>query len=281
MADSPGNTPHSAEASAPNYEQQELRQRAFRRVLIAIALILAAIVVLNALNRLRNSQRDEVLAPAPSTVTAPEAPASAAPEVAASTPEAPASEPAATTPPAIEQPASNSVPATPAAASTAPAPTATVAATPHPAPPEVINNAGLPQVNDLPGTPLAIAPATPPTPAPPKTPQTKTPPVTPPAPTAAAPVATPTAPSPAPSAPAPHLAGFSVKSYTVQLGVFARYDNAQQLYQRLRDAGVPAQLESRVTLGPFRDRAEAAQAMAKMKQMGLAPVLVPNAVLGQ
>ena len=62
--------------------------------------------------------------------------------------------------------------------------------------------------------------------------------------------------------------------YTVQLGVFSNYDNAKSLQQKLAAAGIQAHLETRVQLGPFKDKQEADEAYRKIKQMGLPAVLV-------
>ncbi|MDQ5887094.1 MAG: hypothetical protein QG667_381 [Pseudomonadota bacterium] len=62
--------------------------------------------------------------------------------------------------------------------------------------------------------------------------------------------------------------------YTVQIGVFSNYDNARALQQMLASNGIKAQLETRVQLGPFKDKQEAEEAYRKIKQMGLPAVLV-------
>lgn len=64
------------------------------------------------------------------------------------------------------------------------------------------------------------------------------------------------------------------QGYTVQLGVFANYANAQALQQRLAANGIQAHLETRVQLGPFKDKQEAEEAYKKIKQLGLPAVLV-------
>ncbi|WP_432721068.1 SPOR domain-containing protein [Jeongeupia wiesaeckerbachi] len=63
--------------------------------------------------------------------------------------------------------------------------------------------------------------------------------------------------------------------YTVQAGVFLHSDNAEKLLRKLQAAGVPAYLETRVQIGPFKTRAEADTAARKLRQLGIAPVIAP------
>jgi DedD protein len=63
-------------------------------------------------------------------------------------------------------------------------------------------------------------------------------------------------------------------AYVVQVGVFTSPANAQALHRQLLKAGLPAQTETRVQLGPFRDRREAELALAKVKKLGVDAVLV-------
>ncbi len=55
----------------------------------------------------------------------------------------------------------------------------------------------------------------------------------------------------------------------LQVGVFSNHANAEELVQRLQAAGIPAQIESRVQVGPFATRAEADAARAKLKELGI------------
>lgn len=64
-------------------------------------------------------------------------------------------------------------------------------------------------------------------------------------------------------------------SYFVQAGVFTSPDNARSLQQRLAKAGIPAKVETRVHLGPYKDRREAEQALTKLKKLGITAVMVP------
>lgn len=66
--------------------------------------------------------------------------------------------------------------------------------------------------------------------------------------------------------------------YSVQLGLFSSVDNAEKLIQALKARGVAAKSETRVQMGPFNTRAEAEEAMAKLRELGYHPLLVP---LGQ
>jgi len=61
----------------------------------------------------------------------------------------------------------------------------------------------------------------------------------------------------------------SAKRFLVQVGVFSNHANAEELVTRLNAAGIPAQIESRVQVGPFASRMEADAARAKLKAMGL------------
>ena len=64
------------------------------------------------------------------------------------------------------------------------------------------------------------------------------------------------------------------KAYMIQVGVFTSPANAQALQKQLHRAGIEAHLETRVQLGPFRDRREADNALARAKQLGINAVLV-------
>jgi len=64
--------------------------------------------------------------------------------------------------------------------------------------------------------------------------------------------------------------------YLVQAGVFASTANALSLQQKLAKAGIRAKVETRVQLGPYKERREAEQAMAKLKKLGVVnAVMVP------
>lgn len=75
-------------------------------------------------------------------------------------------------------------------------------------------------------------------------------------------------PGPAPAKPA------TAKAFEVQLGVFSDPENAKQLQTRLQEHGIPSHSETRVQLGPFKDRAEADRAREKLKALGIQAVVV-------
>lgn len=83
-------------------------------------------------------------------------------------------------------------------------------------------------------------------------------------------------PQPAPTAsrtPSPVLPDNA--TYLVQAGVFTSTANAQSLQQKLAKAGIRAKVETRVQLGPYKDRREAEQALARLKKLGVNAVMVP------
>ena len=59
------------------------------------------------------------------------------------------------------------------------------------------------------------------------------------------------------------------RHFVLQMGVFNNVENAQELLARLQKNGVPAQIEARVQVGPFKTKAEADEARTKLKAMGL------------
>lgn len=62
--------------------------------------------------------------------------------------------------------------------------------------------------------------------------------------------------------------------YLVQLGVFSATDNAQALHDKVVAMGIEAHIESRVVVGPFKDRAAADAAREKLRKSGLGKGLV-------
>ncbi|NLR73950.1 SPOR domain-containing protein [Leeia aquatica] len=259
-----------------NAPSTEVRQQAIRRLLIGIALILVAIVVLNALSRLKESQRRELLASAPTVASlAVEEPVASQPAPAASTalPASAASEPLS----AASQ------------AQTASAPVAASVA-PKPQPPVVLNHTGLPPVATTPAAttappvkPQAAPAATPPKPsqasgaatAPTSQPKLTTKPQAAPSASPAQPATPPAAPPTPQALPLPvKLTGAAEGQYQVQLGLFSHPDNATALLRRLQENGVAAHLESRVVLGPFKDKASAKAAVAQLRALGVQPIVV-------
>ncbi|MEJ2792650.1 SPOR domain-containing protein [Iodobacter sp. LRB] len=64
--------------------------------------------------------------------------------------------------------------------------------------------------------------------------------------------------------------------YTVQAGVFLQAQNANKLLSQLKAAGIPAYTETRVQIGPFKDKASADAAAAKLKRLGIEPIVRGN-----
>ena len=63
--------------------------------------------------------------------------------------------------------------------------------------------------------------------------------------------------------------------YQLQLGLFASPGNAEKLVSDLKKHGLSARTETRVQLGPFHTRAEAEEAMQRLRELGYQPLLVP------
>jgi DedD protein len=64
--------------------------------------------------------------------------------------------------------------------------------------------------------------------------------------------------------------------YTLQAGVFTDPRRAEEIHTRLAQEGIPVTLETRVLVGPFKNRNEAESARAKMKAMGIDALLMPR-----
>ena len=206
--------------AVPAADEQKLKQRAMRRLALALGLIAVAVAGLAVLDRYTGT-------PAPVETKAP-----------------------ANEPPAIAT--------LPPPKPIAPPPAAEAPSTPPP-PPEV--EVEQPEAREAaPARPAARE--TPPAPAP--APSTSAAAKTPPAPAAAAKDAS-VAKAPAALPPA---AGF-----VVQLGMFTSVENAQAMLERLKAQNVPAYLETRVVVGPFRDRAEADAAQRKLQAGGVSGVI--------
>lgn len=60
-----------------------------------------------------------------------------------------------------------------------------------------------------------------------------------------------------------------VRQFVVQMGVFMNLANAEELRAKLELAGVPAQIEARVQVGPFASKAEADAAREKLRALGM------------
>lgn len=61
----------------------------------------------------------------------------------------------------------------------------------------------------------------------------------------------------------------AIRQYVVQMGVFNNVANAEELRTKLEGAGVPAQIEARVQVGPFKTRQEAELAREKLRSLGM------------
>lgn len=87
------------------------------------------------------------------------------------------------------------------------------------------------------------------------------------------------APMPAPAAPVakvPAVSGETSGAYAVQVGVFTSAAQAEALRSRLLADGIPAQLETRVVVGPFNERRDAVAAQNRLKEKGFsAGELIP------
>lgn len=68
---------------------------------------------------------------------------------------------------------------------------------------------------------------------------------------------------------APAAATAAAGDYVVQLGVFSNPRNARDLVARLQKKGIHAYTETRVQVGPFKDKAEAERVQAELKGMGI------------
>lgn len=73
---------------------------------------------------------------------------------------------------------------------------------------------------------------------------------------------------------APDNAAATDKTYVIQVGVFTSPANARAVQKQLKRAGMQAHLETRVQLGPYRDKRDADKALAKARKLGIDAVLV-------
>lgn len=87
---------------------------------------------------------------------------------------------------------------------------------------------------------------------------------------------TPSVPPATQPAPAEKTALLPGKAYMIQVGVFTSPANAQTLQKQLQRAGIEAHLETRVQIGPFKERREADRALARAKKLGINAVLVSS-----
>jgi DedD protein len=80
--------------------------------------------------------------------------------------------------------------------------------------------------------------------------------------------------APAGTEPAKPESALIKDGYLVQLGVFSAPGNAQALVDKVDALGIPAHIESRVVVGPFKNRAEADAARKQIAQSGLGKGMV-------
>ncbi len=229
-----------------NDDHAEIKKRALQRLIVAGALVAAAVIALTVLS----NKSDERAMPK----DVPQTPAIAVPEP---------------TPPETAQEVPEEAVAEAQIPEEPPAPDSEAApATPPPPPPLVVNKSsqtgsrvttkenGAPAKVSAPQA-ITISPA----------PAAKKP---------AEPIATES--KPAVVAPAPPIKTtepIAPKGYVVQLGLFSNYENAVQLQKRLADHGIKSYTETRLHVGPFQNKAEADQAMNKIRGMGINAVLAP------
>jgi len=233
-------------------DEQQLKQRAMRRLAVALTLIALAIAGLALLDRYHASQKK------------PEVP-SAPPEQQA-LPGEPATRP--TAPPLpTEPPASQPTPA-PATPQRTPQATPVKPVQPPAPPPPVVSNEPLPHAESNRPAPKAsnevpedTTPATKPAPVP-----------------ATAEKATPAKPTPskesAPPAAAKPPEQPPAKGFVVQVGVFSTPEHARALQAKLAEKGIQSSIETRVVVGPFKDRAEADAVTKQLKDLGLQGVVI-------
>ena len=215
-------------------ENNEIKQRAVRRLIVAVALVLVAVVILTYLSYYKPSK--VITKPIPESLPPPPPPIVTGPE-----PE-------------------QILPAQPGQSLPDVAPLPELVPTPPPTsppPPSVVNK-----------------PLPPPGPGPRKAPSVVEQKHLVPAQTPSVSVAAkPAEVSPAPLVTAKPSAAPS-SGYVVQFGVFSNPQNALQLAEKLKQAGIDAQVEARVQLPAFKSKAEAEAALTKMREKGITATIV-------
>lgn len=241
-----------------NQEEQALRRRARRRLVGAIALALLAVVVLP---MIFDPEPRPLGGNVEIDIPGQEAPFSAQPTLPAE-PVAPETTELAELPPPLE-----SVPPQEQAPAQAPAPK--VIQTPQPKAPVTAKPEPI-KTESIKPEPIKHAPpkVTPPPPKPaPKVvdkPAEKTPPVK---------------PESVQTAETKATGDFTSRGYFLQLGSFSNENNAQQLAERARAAGINASVvssagQNKVRVGPYSEREKALSMQAKLKEKGLKSVLI-------
>lgn len=74
----------------------------------------------------------------------------------------------------------------------------------------------------------------------------------------------------------PQLLSRLLSGYTLQAGVFVDPQRAEELHARLVQEGIPATIETRVLVGPFKNRREADAARKKLRALGVESVPLPR-----
>ncbi len=74
----------------------------------------------------------------------------------------------------------------------------------------------------------------------------------------------------------PQLLSKLLSGYTLQAGVFVDPKRAEELHARLLQEGIPATIETRVLVGPFKNRKEAEAARKKLRALGFDSVQLPR-----
>jgi DedD protein len=77
-----------------------------------------------------------------------------------------------------------------------------------------------------------------------------------------------------PSAPAKAAEPQTAKGFVVQVGVFSTAEHAHALQAKLAEKGIPSHAETRVVIGPFKDRADADAVTRQIREVGLEGVVV-------
>lgn len=141
-----------------------------------------------------------------------------------------------------------------------------------------------PEVAAQPAIEPTVAPANPPVarprvrPVAPASPEivpemTSAPPIAP-----APPVSVPKAPVPSArvveSTPTMPAAPRLFSGFVLQAGVFTSAQRAEELHAKLTLSGVQSSIETRVQVGPFRTRKEAAEAQEKLRELGIDSILI-------
>jgi len=76
------------------------------------------------------------------------------------------------------------------------------------------------------------------------------------------------------STPAATAAPRLFSGFVLQAGVFASAQRAEELHAKLTLSGVQSSIETRVQVGPFRTRKEAAEAQNKLRELGIDSILI-------